>query len=60
MSLFKRLWNDESGISSTEYGILAAVFAAGLIAILTAFRGQIQQLFTSAGGQIAGAGSSTP
>ncbi len=29
---FRRLWNDESGISSVEYALLLAFIAAGIIA----------------------------
>jgi pilus assembly protein Flp/PilA len=57
-SLFKRLWKDESGITATEYGILAAIFAAALITILTTFRGKVKDLFTDAGNDIASASSS--
>ena len=47
-NLANRLWKDESGISATEYGILAALLGAGLIAVLTAFSDEIKNLFTEA------------
>ena len=53
-NLLKRLWTDESGISATEYGIIAAVLAVGLAGILTAFKGKISTLFTSTGDKILG------
>ena len=56
-NLMKRLWKDESAISAVEYGIIAAVFAAGLIAILVTFKGKVATLFSDAGDTIAGAGS---
>lgn len=59
-TLLKRLWNDESGITATEYGILAAIFAAALIAVLTTFRGHVKKLFEDAGSDIAGATSQNP
>ena len=57
LTTIKRLWKDESAISATEYGILAAVFAASFVTILTIFRGKVQALFTSAGNDVAGAAS---
>lgn len=50
--LLKKLWTDESAISATEYGIIAAVFGAGLITILVAFRKKIAAMFTKVGEQV--------
>jgi pilus assembly protein Flp/PilA len=45
LSRIKRFWNDESGVSATEYGIIAAIIAVGLITILFTFRGSLQNMF---------------
>lgn len=55
-NLLKKLWKDESAVSATEYGIIAAVLAIGLIGILAAFRGKIRQLFNDTGNDLVGAG----
>lgn len=47
----KRLRNDESGATAIEYGLLAALIAVGLIAILgtleDSLTGNFQQISTS-------------
>ena len=45
LSRIKRFWNDESGVSATEYGIIAAIIAVGLITILFTFRGSLRNMF---------------
>lgn len=57
MNLIRRLLKDESAISATEYGIIAAVFAVALIGIILKFRGQVASLFDDVGNQVAGASS---
>ena len=47
-SLFKRLWNDESGVSATEYAIIAAIIGVALIGTLVAFRGSMETMFKRA------------
>ena len=47
-SLLKRLWNDESAVSATEYAIIAAIIGVALIGTLVAFRGSIEAMFTRA------------
>lgn len=45
--LFKNFWNDESGQGLTEYALIIALVAIGLIAILVLFRNSIGNVFNS-------------
>jgi pilus assembly protein Flp/PilA len=45
MQLLKSLWNDESGQGLTEYAVIIALVAVGLILVLVAFREAIAQVF---------------
>jgi Flp pilus assembly pilin Flp len=45
MQLIKNLWNDESGQGLTEYAVIIALFAVGLLLVLIAFREAIAQVF---------------
>ena len=45
MQLLKNLWNDESGQGLTEYAVIVAIVAIGLILVLFAFREAIAQVF---------------
>jgi len=45
MQLLKSLWNDESGQGLTEYAVIIALVAVGLILILIAFRDAIARVF---------------
>jgi len=45
MQLLKSLWNDESGQGLTEYAVIIALVAVGLILILIAFRDSIARVF---------------
>jgi Flp pilus assembly pilin Flp len=42
------LWRDDSGQGLTEYVLVIALVAVGLILVLTAFRDEIGRLFDSA------------
>ena len=46
MKLLKRLWKDEEAVSATEYGIIAAIIAVGLITVLFTFRTSLRNMFT--------------
>lgn len=48
----RRLLREEDGIAVTEYGLLIAIVAVGLIAILRAFGTQLQAWFTRVTGQL--------
>ena len=41
----KRFWRDDDAVSATEYGIIAAIVAVGLITILFSFRGSLRNMF---------------
>jgi pilus assembly protein Flp/PilA len=43
--LFKNFWSDESGQGLTEYALIIALVAIGLIAILVLFRNSIGNVF---------------
>lgn len=45
MELMKSLWSDESGQGLTEYAVIIALVAVGLILVLIAFRDAIAQVF---------------
>ena len=39
------LWNDESGVTAVEYGLIAGVMAALLVAVLGIFGDTLRELF---------------
>jgi pilus assembly protein Flp/PilA len=43
--LFTSLWKDESGQGLTEYALIIALVAIGLIIVLVAFRDEIANVF---------------
>ncbi len=47
-NLLKRLWREEDAVSATEYGIIAAIIAVGLITVLFMFRNSLRTMFTRA------------
>lgn len=48
MNALKRLWTEEEAVSATEYGIIAAIIAVGLITVLFMFRTSLRNMFTRA------------
>jgi pilus assembly protein Flp/PilA len=48
----RSLLREEDGIAVTEYGLLIAIVAVGLIAILRAFGTQLQAWFTRVTSQL--------
>ena len=48
-----RLWTDEDAVSATEYGIIAAIIAVGLITVLFMFRNSLRQMFQRASSAVA-------
>ena len=46
--MFRRLWNDESGVAMTEYIIILVLVAIAAIAVVSVFGKQIKDLFTNA------------
>ena len=53
ITFLKGLWKDERGQGLTEYALIIAFVAVVIIAVLIAFRGQIESIFTSAGNELA-------
>jgi pilus assembly protein Flp/PilA len=49
MERIKNFFNDESGASAVEYGLLVAVIAVGLIVGMQGLRDSIATSFTNAG-----------
>jgi pilus assembly protein Flp/PilA len=52
MSLFRKLWKDEAGADATEYALLAALVAVGIIGGATTLGTSISNLFTGIGGTV--------
>ena len=52
VALLKRLWNDETGMTATEYGIIAAVIAAALLLVIGDFQDQLVGFFQDATGDL--------
>ena len=50
-----RLWNDESGISSVEYGLLLSFVAAGIMVAADLLSNAVENQITGAAGCIKGA-----
>jgi pilus assembly protein Flp/PilA len=57
-TLLRRLWKDDSGQGLTEYVLIIALVAVGLILVLTAFRDEIGRLFDDSTDQLEAAGAS--
>ena len=49
MERIKNFFNDESGASAVEYGLLVALIAVGLITAMTGLKTNIATAFTNAG-----------
>ena len=52
MSSIKKFFRSEDGIAVTEYGLLIALVAIALIAVVTIFGSNIAQWFSTKTGQI--------
>jgi len=47
--MLKRFWKDQSGADATEYALLAALVAVGIIGGATTLGSRISSLFTGIG-----------
>ncbi len=44
-ALLKSLWEDDSGVTAVEYGLIAGLMAALLVGVMSLFGDQLQRLF---------------
>jgi len=47
IKLMSTLWNDESGATAIEYGLIVGIMAAVLVGALNLFGTQLTELFTA-------------
>ncbi len=52
-NLLKRLWQEEEGQDLVEYGLLVVLVALAAMAGMNTLAGDINAMFTSAGGKLA-------
>lgn len=52
MTLLRRFWQDERGADATEYALLAALVAVGIIGGATTLGTRISALFTGIGNTV--------
>ncbi len=45
--IIKELWQDESGVTAIEYGLIAGIMAALLVTVLGGFSDKLSTLFTA-------------
>ncbi len=45
MSILKRLWEDESGATAVEYGLIVGLMAAILVVVISKFGDKLKDLF---------------
>jgi Flp pilus assembly pilin Flp len=46
-AIYHRLWSDRLGVTTLEYGIIAAFFCVSLVAIFSKFGSTVTSLFNS-------------
>ncbi len=52
MHFLRNLWQDESGVTAVEYGLIAGVMAALLVVVLGAFGDKLKDLFDAIAGTL--------
>jgi Flp pilus assembly pilin Flp len=57
LNTIKRLWNEDEAANAVEYGLITAVIAITLIAVLWTFRTSLFNKFTDSASKIDGAGN---
>lgn len=55
MNTLRKLWRDEDGATAIEYGLIAALVAVALIAILGPLGENLVAVFTAVSDELAGA-----
>ncbi len=58
--LLKNLWNDESGATAIEYGLIAALVSVAAIGALTAMGASLESMFTTVSDSLATAVAPAP
>jgi pilus assembly protein Flp/PilA len=53
-AMIKKLWNDESGATAVEYGLMVALIAVAIIVAVTFLGNTLSNRFQSVGNNIAG------
>jgi Flp pilus assembly pilin Flp len=57
ITTLKRLWKDDEAANAVEYGLITAVIAITLIAVLWVFRNALFNQFNNSANQVNGAGN---
>jgi pilus assembly protein Flp/PilA len=52
--IMKKFFQDESGVTAIEYGLLAALIAVVIIGAVTIVGGKLNNTFTTVGGALPG------
>ena len=55
MTMIKKLFKNEEGATALEYGLIAALIAAGIVTAATALGTQVSSTFDYVAAQMAGA-----
>lgn len=55
-----QFWNDEEGVTTLEYAILAALLVAGLAAVTEALTGGLTEFFGTISARLQTIGGTTP
>lgn len=55
-----QFWNDEEGVTTLEYAILAALLVAGLGVVVTALTGGLESFFQTISAKLQTIGGTTP
>lgn len=53
MQMIRNIWSDERGELTVEYGLLVAVIAVGMLAVLTLFGSELSDFFTRVTNKVA-------
>jgi pilus assembly protein Flp/PilA len=58
-TLLRNFWHDDSGATAIEYGLIAALVAVAIIAVLGALGGSLQDIFQTVSTELDGAATGT-
>ena len=58
LRILKSLWEDDSGVTAVEYGLIAGLMAALLVGVMSVFGEQLKRLFSAISDQIGNAADS--